>query len=100
MTSLRFLVNFFCHPFYLRYVKILFCLAYFLLRYVLSQNKGNPEGILKGCKNIPEHAFGNHEECGSWCGYQNDPENYRHKTLPHGQDLQGDDLKAELVQVM
>ena len=26
--------------------------------YVLTQNKGNPEGIRKGCKVIPSHAFG------------------------------------------
>ena len=32
--------------------------------YVLTRNKGNPEGIQKGCKVIPNHAFGDHSSCG------------------------------------
>ena len=61
--------------------------------YVLTQNKGNPEGIRKGCKVIPSHAFGDHSSCGSWCQYQKNPETYQHQSLPHGKDLEGDDLK-------
>ena len=67
--------------------------------YVLTQNKGNPEGICEGCKVIPNHAFGDHSSCGSWCQYQKNPENYKHQSLPHGKDLEGDNLKADLVQV-
>ena len=61
--------------------------------YVLTQNKGNPEGIRKGCKVIPSHAFGDHSSCGSWCQYQKNPESYQHQSLPHGKDLEGHDLK-------
>jgi hypothetical protein len=67
--------------------------------YVLNQNKGNPEEIAKGCKVIPNHAFGDHSSCGSWCSYNKDPSKYSHKSLPYGKDLQGDELRAELVQV-
>ena len=67
--------------------------------YVLAQNKGDSEGIRKGCLVIPNHAFGDHSSCGSWCQYLKDPESYRHQSLPRGKDLQGADLKADLVQV-
>ena len=67
--------------------------------YVLTQNKGNPEGICKGCKIIPSHAFGEHSACGSCCQYHKNPEKYKHQSLPYGKDLEGDDLKADLVQV-
>ncbi|XP_074616472.1 uncharacterized protein LOC141875922 isoform X1 [Acropora palmata] len=67
--------------------------------YVLTQNKGNPEGIRKGCKVIPNHAFGDHSSCGSWCQHKKNAESYRHQSLPHGKDLEGEDLKADLLQV-
>ncbi|XP_068694458.1 uncharacterized protein [Montipora foliosa] len=67
--------------------------------YVLTQNKGNSEGICKGCKVIPNHAFGDHSSCGTWCQYPKNPQAYQHQSLPHGKDLEGDDLKADLIQV-
>ena len=66
--------------------------------YVLTQNKGNPEGIQKGCKVIPNHAFGDHSSCGSWCQYKKNAESYRHQSLPHGKDLEGENLKVDLLQ--
>ncbi|XP_074606562.1 uncharacterized protein LOC141859642 [Acropora palmata] len=67
--------------------------------YVLTQNKGNPEGIRKGCKVIPNLAFGDHSSCGSWCQHKKNAESYRNQSLPHGKDLEGEDLKADLLQV-
>lgn len=67
--------------------------------YLLTQNKGNPDKIAKGCTSIPKHAFGDHSSCGSWCTYNTDPSKYCHKSLPHGKDLHGDELKIELVKV-
>ncbi|XP_020615725.1 uncharacterized protein LOC110053783 [Orbicella faveolata] len=66
---------------------------------VLMQNKGNPEGIRKGCKVIPNHAFGDHSSCGSWCQYKQNPESYRQQSLPYGKDLEGEDLTADFLQV-
>jgi hypothetical protein len=67
--------------------------------YVLTQNKGNPEGISNGCKNIPKHAFGDHSSCGPWCSYKKKPSTYQHKSLLYGKNLKGEELTAELVQV-
>ena len=68
--------------------------------YVLTQNKGDASEIRRSCKVIPKHAFGDHSCCGKWCGHLKDPNTYRHKTLPHGKDLQGEELRQELIQVI
>ena len=68
--------------------------------YLLTQNKGDAEGIRQGCRVIPKHAFGDHSLCGeSWCKYLQNPETYKHQSLPHGKDLEGDDLKSDLEHV-
>lgn len=67
--------------------------------YVLQQNKGDPQGISNGYKVIPKHAFGEHNSCGAWCQFNKKPETYQHKYLPYGKNLEGEELKAELVQV-
>lgn len=35
--------------------------------YAVVQNKGNSAGLAKAIRNIPDHVFGRHENCGSWC---------------------------------
>ena len=40
--------------------------------------------------------FGEHNECGSWCGYNKNQDSYFHKNLPHGKDLSSDALRKEL----
>lgn len=35
--------------------------------YAVHQNVGNLENMQAALKNIPSHAYGNHENCGSWC---------------------------------
>ena len=48
-------------------------------------------------QSIIPHAFGRHNNCNaSWCGYQKDPDNYRHKDLPHGKNLHGPQLRTAL----
>ena len=71
------------------------------LSYVLAQHCGNIDGIRKNLTAIVPHAFGSHEHCDmSWCQYLTDPVNYKHKSLPYGKDLVGDDLREDLNNVM
>ena len=50
---------------------------------------------------IVPHAFGDHGTCFiSWCKYLKDPVSYRHSTLPHGKDLEGEDLKKDLQETI
>jgi len=35
-------------------------------------------------KNIPFHCFNDHSNCGDWCGYNEDPEKYKHSTIENG----------------
>lgn len=50
--------------------------------YALHQNENNIEGLKKAILNIPNHVFDQHDECGNWCGFKKDPQNYQHKRLP------------------
>ncbi len=67
--------------------------------YVLAQNKGDPEAVREGCLVIINPAFGDQTSCGSWCQYNPIPETYLHQSLPRDKDLEGDDLKADLLKV-
>ncbi|XP_011860412.1 PREDICTED: uncharacterized protein LOC105557707 [Vollenhovia emeryi] len=62
--------------------------------YAVSQNPGNPDGLAAAIKNIPFHAFNQHDNCGDWCNYAKDPENYVHTTVLGG--FQNDRLFQEL----
>lgn len=65
--------------------------------YALKQNKDNVEGLKTSLKSIVPHAFGHYENCSSsWCGYLNNPSTYTHNSLPHGKDLQGQELESDL----
>ena len=69
--------------------------------YAFKQNKDDPTGVKTSLRAIIPHAFGDHSNCNdSCCGYLKDPNNYKHNTLPYGKDLEGDDLKASLQQIM
>lgn len=69
--------------------------------YALKQNKNDPDGIKTSLRAIIPHSFGDHSCCCiSWCGYLKDPTSYKHSTLPYGKDLEGQDLKLCLQQVM
>jgi len=52
--------------------------------YALHQHKGNLPELSAAIKNIPYHAFNYHENCGNWCGFLNNSENYHHKVISEG----------------
>ena len=70
----------------------------------MSQNKGNVQGLQKNLRAIVAHAFGKHDNCRtasvSWCGFLQDPNTYKHKSLPHGKDLQDEHLQKDLSTVV
>ncbi|XP_062576921.1 uncharacterized protein LOC134267321 isoform X2 [Saccostrea cucullata] len=75
------------------------CVKYFqkCFSYAIVQNKNDTEALKKNLKQIVPHAFGEHDQCDSkWCTYKTNPEEFRHKSLPSGKDLQGDELKNDL----
>ncbi|XP_053388946.1 uncharacterized protein LOC128551991 [Mercenaria mercenaria] len=67
--------------------------------YALAQNKEKPDDFKGALKQIVPHVFGDHQSCGTWCGYQKDPQNYRHNGLPYGRPLTGEGLRADLNSV-
>ena len=67
--------------------------------YALCQNKGKAEETRMAIESIIPHAFGEHESCGTWCGFVTDPKNYNHKSLPKGLDLQGEVLREDLTAI-
>ena len=68
--------------------------------YAVKGNKRNPEGVRSRLLCIVDHAFGDHSSCSEeWCGFFKDKENYKHKSLPYGKDLVGEDLRRILENV-
>lgn len=67
--------------------------------YALAQNKGNSSGLATAIRSIPYHAFNDHSQCGTWCGYHEDKENYVHKVVPGGFEdpLLFEELKKYLI---
>jgi DNA polymerase III epsilon subunit-like protein len=66
----------------------------------VNQGKGDSKSIQTSLKSIVPHAFGNHDTCSDeWCGYKQDPIEYRHTHLPYGKDLHGDCLYNALVEL-
>ena len=64
--------------------------------YAVSQNCGDAKATELAIKNVINHAFGDHQNCSDWCKYSDDPINYRHKGLPNGKDLTGEELRQDL----
>lgn len=52
--------------------------------YAAAQHKGNSAAMAVAIRNIPYHAFNKHDNCGEWCGYSTDKENYTHNTITGG----------------
>ncbi|XP_024890355.1 uncharacterized protein LOC112466488, partial [Temnothorax curvispinosus] len=67
---------------------------------VLEKNKDNEEAVRTGLLNIVPHAFDDHSNCGTWCGYNKDPTTYLHKILPGGKGLTDENMKASLTDVL
>ena len=69
--------------------------------YALKQNRDDPEGVRKNLRAIVPHAFGEHTDCNaSWCGSLKDPSNYTHRGLPHGKDLEDQNLRKSLEEII
>ncbi|XP_043281560.1 uncharacterized protein [Venturia canescens] len=68
---------------------------------VLIKNKGNEEAVRRGILNIVPHAFDDHSNCcRSWCGFVDNPENYKHKILPDGKGLTDVNMRASLTAIL
>ena len=68
--------------------------------YALAQNQGNVEKFQQSLKQITSHLFGDHDSCGEWCRYIQDPEHYKHHGLPHGRPLTGEILRSDLESIL
>ncbi|XP_063412530.1 uncharacterized protein LOC134722744 [Mytilus trossulus] len=67
------------------------------LDYAIAQNQNHAEQLSQNIYAIIPHSFGDHSHCDlSWCNYHKDPENYKHKSLPYGKDLNGEEMFADL----
>lgn len=66
---------------------------------VVKKNKDKPDDLLIDIKNIPEHTFNNHKDCGSWCKFKEDPEGYKCKYLKRSLGEVGCDLYLEVCRV-
>ena len=67
--------------------------------YAIAQNAGNVDGLKQSIQLIVPHAFGVHENCKEWCAYKKDSATYKHKDLPYGKDLTGENLRKALEEV-
>ena len=70
------------------------------VKYALAQNKGDPAAVREGLKASVAHPHGDHTHCGDWCGYQRNPQTFKHRNLPYGKDLTDQSLKADLEATM
>lgn len=61
--------------------------------YSIVQNKGDCENMSKAIRNIPYHCFNKHQNCGAWCTFSKNPENYEHSNI--GDRFQDPDLFKE-----
>ena len=50
----------------------------------MTQHKEDTINMAAAIRNISFHASNHYENCGSWCGFKNDPNTYIHKAIPGG----------------
>ena len=62
--------------------------------YAINTNKNDEEGLKRDLKSVVPHSYGDHGNCGAWCGYHKDPQNYKHKLLD--KDLESEGLHTQL----
>lgn len=67
--------------------------------YVIKQNKNNSDEVEKSVKNIVPHAYGEHANCGIWCKFAVEKENYRHHGLPKGKPFDNHSIRDKLEQI-
>lgn len=52
--------------------------------YAISRDRGNSNLMAAAIKNIPYYVFNQHSNCGGWCDYVKNKENYEHSSLMGG----------------
>ena len=52
------------------------------LAYAIKGSDGDAELTRASISNIVNHAFGHHQDCGEWCGFHKNPQNYKHNHFP------------------
>ena len=69
-----------------------------LFSYVISQNKGDSEGITKGLLSMSLHPFGDQSKCSDkWCVFLQTPTQPRkYRSLPYGRPLNDKNLQEAL----
>ena len=68
--------------------------------YAIAQNEGKDKELAKNMRAIPDHMFGMHENCGCWCGYEKNPQSYKHKFSKGGKDLYSQELHQDLKKII
>lgn len=66
---------------------------------IIQSNKNNPEGIKELLLSAVDHAYGNLEWCGLWCGYIQNPDSYQYANLPGKKPLTGVSRKQPIKNV-
>ncbi|XP_034247029.1 uncharacterized protein LOC117648577 [Thrips palmi] len=77
--------------------RVALCVAF---SYAITQNQWNPEGVRAALLNIECHFYGEHDGCGEWCKYNEDPVNYKHKGLPYGKPLSCVEFRPKLAALL
>ncbi|KAK0075423.1 hypothetical protein PV325_006929, partial [Microctonus aethiopoides] len=68
-------------------------------KYVLDQHKHSAEDATKALLNIVDNVYGEHDNCGDWCKDKDNPD-YIFKSLPKGEPLQNQNLRAALTKCL
>ena len=68
--------------------------------YAVAQNKENESGLQAALTALPQHMFGDHANCGTWCTFAQNPDTYKHKSFGKGKDLTSIDLRSDLEKIM
>lgn len=66
--------------------------------YAVTQNSGDVNNMKKAIAAIVPHCFGEHNQCGDWCGYHQNPDTYTHRGIKG--DLQSKKTMEALQKLM
>lgn len=65
--------------------------------YAVAQNKAHVDEMAHAIRQIPKHAFNDHDGCGIWCRYKGNEKNYEHQTIVGG--FQSSSLLKDLTEL-
>lgn len=66
---------------------------------IVKKNKGQVAELETSLRNVPDHVFGNHNGCGTWCTGKENPELYRSKHITCNLGTVGSPLYDRLVYI-